>query len=40
MLSKKIIELENSELNLDDLDKEDSNYLLEDRLKKRWNKVN
>ena len=39
MLNKKIIELENAELDLDDLDKEDSNYLLEDRLKKRWNKV-
>ena len=38
-LNKKIIELENKELGLEDLDKEDSDYLLEDRLKKRWNKV-
>lgn len=36
---KKIDELENTELTLDDLDKEDNSYLLTDRLKKRAAKI-
>ena len=38
-LNKKIIELESRELNLDEMEMENSVYIIENRLKQRFNKV-